>query len=294
MSQSLHDVAAPSSPVIAAPRKSNGGVTRCRRPMLVLALLAAALAHQPSHAQPTAAEAGPTPTEEPSIARPTLKEDLKAFATAPAHWRAREWLRFSGVVAAIGAAYRDDEEIRARHANDGEPDYHEVADSMPAALAFGGTWFAAKLAHSEEAQSEVLLMRRAIVVQTISSEVIKVALRRERPGPGVPKDHWFDGNLSFPSGHTAAAFAVGTVLAESGDDHRWLRRVVGYGIGVATGYQRINHDAHWFSDTVAGAALGIWAAKFVMKRHEGLAARGQVSLTPLEGGAMLSYTVPIK
>lgn len=292
MSRSLHEVTAPSPGAIAAPRNAIHAVAR-RRPLLAVALLAAALVHQPGHAQP-AAEAGPAPTEKPSIARPTLKEDLKAFATAPAHWRAREWLRFSGVVAAIGAAYREDDEIRARHANDGEPDYHEVADSMPAALAFGGTWFAAKLAHSEEAQSEVLLMRRAIVVQTISSEVVKVALRRERPGPGVPKDHWFDGNLSFPSGHTAAAFAVGTVLAESGENHRWLRRVIGYGIGVATGYQRINHDAHWFSDTVAGAALGIWSAKFVMKRHEGLAARGQVSLTPLEGGAMLSYTVPIR
>jgi hypothetical protein len=31
-----------------------------------------------------------------------------------------------------------------------------------------------------------------------------------------------------------------------------------------------------------------------MKRHEGAAPRGQVSLTPLDGGALLSYTVPIR
>jgi membrane-associated phospholipid phosphatase len=37
---------------------------------------------------------------------------------------------------------------------------------------------------------------------------------------GVPRDHWNDGDLSFPSGHTAAAFAIGTVFAESGDDRQ--------------------------------------------------------------------------
>jgi hypothetical protein len=215
MSQSLHEVAALRLPAAVPPAGLLAPLLQRSRATLAVAILTAALAHLPAGAQ-GADEAGPAPDTAAAPLRPTLKEDLKAFATEPARWRAREWLRFSGVVAAIGAAYQQDDEIRARHANDGEPDYHEVADSMPAALVFGGTWFAAKLAHSEEAQSEVLLMRRAIVVQTIGTEVIKVALRRERPGPGVPKDHWFDGNLSFPSGHTAAAFAIGTVLAESG------------------------------------------------------------------------------
>jgi membrane-associated phospholipid phosphatase len=166
---------------------------------------------------------------------------------------------------------------------------------MPAALVFGGTWFAAKLARNEEARWEAAVMRRAIVLETLGSEVMKVAFRRKRPGPGVPSNHWNGGGLSFPSGHTAAAFAIGTVLAESGDDrHRWLRRVIGYGLGIGTGYQRLNHDAHWLSDTVAGAALGIAAAKFVMKRRARAEPRGEVSLTPMEGGTMLTYTIPIR
>ena len=65
------------------------------------------------------------------------------------------------------------------------------------------------------------------------------------------------------------AFAIGTVLAESGNDRqRWLRRILGYGIGAITAYQRMNHDQHWFSDTVAGAGVGIATARFLMKRHE--------------------------
>jgi membrane-associated phospholipid phosphatase len=73
-----------------------------------------------------------------------------------------------------------------------------------------------------------------------------------------------------------------------------LRRVIGYGLGVGTGYQRLNHDAHWLSDTIAGAALGIAAAKFVMKRRERAEPRGEVALRPMDDGTMLTYTVPIR
>jgi len=263
---------------------------------LAVALLGGALVQMPARAQ-TADQPGPSPTAEPVSAQaPRLPDDLKAFAAEPLRWRRREWLRFAGVAAAVRVAYEHDDDVREDYANDGEPNYHEVADAMPPAILFGATWFAAKLGRNEEAFREAAMMRRAFVLQTISTEVVKVAFRRERPGPGVPRDNWSNGHsLSFPSGHTGAAFAIGTVFAESGDDkHRRLRRVIGYGIGTLVGYQRINHDTHWFSDTVAGAALGIMSAKFVMKRHEGKEPRGVFALAPMEGGTMVTYTVPLR
>ena len=112
--------------------------------------------------------------------------------------------------------------------------------------------------------------------------------------------NWFAGgsiylHLGVTLIETLLAFAIGTVLAESGDDkHRWVRRVIGYGLGIGTGYQRLNHDAHWLSDTVAGAALGIATAKFVLRRHERTDARGEFALRPVDGGTMLTYTVPLR
>ena len=294
MTPSLPEAAALRSPSLGPRRRRALRCVRHGPLLLAAALLAAAWPPLPAGAQPEA-DAGPAPAAQPGPPQPArLADDFKAFIGQPRDWGRRGWVHFGSVVAAVGVAYHYDDDIRAHFGNDGDPDYHEVADAMPAALAFGGTWFAAKLAHNEEATSEVAVMRRAIVIETLSSEIVKVALRRERPGPGVPRDHWNDGGLSFPSGHTAAAFAVGTVLAESGDDrHRWLRRVAGYGIGFVTGYERLNHDAHWFSDTVAGAAIGIAAARFVMKRREGTAPRGEVAVLPLDGGALLTYTVPL-
>jgi hypothetical protein len=272
------------------------GLTRRATLTLATAILGGALVHAPACAQ-TADDPGPSPAPEAQVAEaPHLLDDLKAFGAEPLRWRGREWLRFAGVAAATRVAYEYDDDVRERYANDGEPNYHEVADAMPPAILFGATWFTAKLGRNEEAFREAAMMRRAFVLQTISTEVVKVAFRRERPGPGVPRDNWSNGHsLSFPSGHTGAAFAIGTVFAESGDDkHRRLRRVIGYGIGTFVGYQRLNHDTHWLSDTVAGAALGIMSAKFVMRRHEGKEPRGVFALAPMEGGTMVTYTVPLR
>ena len=94
---------------------------------------------------------------------------------------------------------------------------------------------------------------------------LKELAGRERPYVTADSGDWGGDGESFPSVHTTAAFAIGTVLAESGNDrHRWLRRVLGYGLAVGTAYARMDHDAHWLSDTVAGAGLGIATARFVI------------------------------
>jgi membrane-associated phospholipid phosphatase len=90
--------------------------------------------------------------------------------------------------------------------------------------------------------------------------------------------------------HASAAFAIGTVFAESGDEeHRWLRRTLGYGIAGATAYARLHDNVHWFSDVVAGAAIGISTARFVMHRDDEGAKHSGMSLVPVEGGLMLTY-----
>ena len=265
--------------------------------LLATALLAAAAAvtHVPAPAQETE---GPSPAAARNVpVHPyTLGEDLKAFVTWPKEWRARDWAKFTGVLAAVNVAYRRDDDVRDHYRNDGEPDYHEALDAMPAAITFGGMWVAAKVAGNEEARWEVDAMRRAFIVNVISVQTLKVAFRRDRPGLGVPKDEWFGNeDLSFPSGHTSAAFAIGTVLAESGSDtHRRLRRTLGYGLGVLTAYQRVNHDAHWLSDTVAGAAIGIAAAKVVMRRRREAEPFGHLGIAPVDDGMKLTYTVPLR
>src|SRR5438270_120250 len=78
------------------------------------------------------------------------------------------------------------------------------------------------------------------------------------------------------------------------DEYRWVRRLLGYGLGGVTSFERLKHNAHWLSDTVAGAALGAASAHFAMKRANALDEQAQLRLVPIERGAMLSYTLTLR
>ena len=66
-------------------------------------------------------------------------------------------------------------------------------------------------------------------------------------------------NLCFPSGHAALVFASAAGLAILFPRKRW----VFYTIAAITSVERFLETAHWFSDCVAAAALGIGGAYLI-------------------------------
>jgi membrane-associated phospholipid phosphatase len=93
------------------------------------------------------------------------------------------------------------------------------------------------------------------------TQVGKFVLGRPRPSQSLDADGYdpFSGQVSFPSGHTALAFALATSLSD--DIHRPWATVGLYGMATAVGWSRINDNKHWLSDVAAGALLGITSAK---------------------------------
>lgn len=68
-------------------------------------------------------------------------------------------------------------------------------------------------------------------------------------------------NYSFPSGHTANAFAAAEFLnQEYRDVSPWIG-YAGYTVATATGILRMYNNKHWVSDVVAGAGFGIASTK---------------------------------
>ena len=63
--------------------------------------------------------------------------------------------------------------------------------------------------------------------------------------------------LSFPSGHTANAFAAAEFLRQEYKDVSPWYGVAGYVAAGATGYLRMYNNKHWLGDVVAGAGVGI-------------------------------------
>lgn len=103
-------------------------------------------------------------------------------------------------------------------------------------------------------------------------EIIKAGVERERPNG---RKH------SFPSGHTAMAFATATNMAYF---HPWYIGLPMLVFAGSVAYQRVYDRRHWLSDTVGGATLGILFARGAA----GLRAKN-TRFAALPGGGMVVW-----
>lgn len=146
-----------------------------------------------------------------------------------------------------------------------------VETLTPVAFYVGGL-----VKHSPHARNTGLLAAEGLVGAQIVSFVMKQAAGRLKPSDIPPdgnlRDTWFKykGGLtnggSFPSGHSASAFAVATVISERYREHRWIPWVA-YGAATFLSLSRLPDQAHFPSDIFIGAALGYSFAHFVVMRR---------------------------
>ena len=242
------------------------------------------------------AAADSAPAEQPS----QLASDIKRYFTAPVHWDRGDWAWFGGALVATGAAHHYDTQVRTHFVKtfgaSKTTNSKDVQDAIPTAAVFVATWGYANLIGDANGRREAWAMVEAVGLSGVTAYALKYAIARQGPDQTSDPNQWRkSGGNSFPSFHATAAFAVGTVLAESGnDEYRWVRRFLGYGLGAATSYERLKHNAHWLSDTVAGAALGIASAHFAMNSRERTDQETSLRLVPVERGAMLTYNVSLR
>ena len=227
----------------------------------------------------------------------TTLEDTKLYFTAPLRWDEQDWLYFGGALLAIGAAHSFDERVRDHFANgskavlNGGEDKNSLRDAAPTMALIAGTGLYAAFLDDRDGYREAWSLIEAGAFSGATAEVLGYATGRERPDATTSANQWGKGGDSFPSLHTAVAFAVGTVFAESGsDEYRWIRRIIGYGVASATGYVRTSENVHWLSDSVAGAALGIGTARFVLNR-QGAQDHAALQFQPVKNGWLLSYSM---
>jgi membrane-associated phospholipid phosphatase len=127
----------------------------------------------------------------------------------------------------------------------------------------GVTWLVTRDRRSAVAPAAVLALETACFVASAA------LVGRPRPA-GVWRPEQPHATSSFPSGHTAAAFALHGTLADLLDRHgacgaRLLGPLLRYGIPGAIAFSRVYRGQHHISDIVGGAVLGRWSAAVVRR-----------------------------
>ena len=105
---------------------------------------------------------------------------------------------------------------------------------------------------------------QAHMISGLLTHALKHSVRRTRPN-----GH----KLSFPSGHTSAAFASAAVLERH---FGWRVGVPVYAVSAYVAASRVQERKHYLSDVLFGATIGIIAGRSVSVGHN----RGRLEVLP--------------
>ncbi|HWC73884.1 MAG TPA: phosphatase PAP2 family protein [Gemmatimonadales bacterium] len=177
-----------------------------------------------------------------------------------------------------------------------------LAYAVTPAVAFGSTYFATG-PHATDGAGwrNVMIVAESVAVAAAITENIKWIAARQRPyehyqnfanGAGAASS---EVNTSFPSGHTFLPASAGTSAAmlatlEDSSAAPWLWATTGV-MTVATGTLRMMSEAHYFTDVVGGAAIGVGCGVlFPLLHRRGAALAGSASpvIAATQGGAIFS------
>ncbi|AWG24926.1 phosphatase PAP2 family protein [Flavobacterium kingsejongi] len=102
-------------------------------------------------------------------------------------------------------------------------------------------------------KDRTIIMATSYVIMSSSVLALKSITHIERPDGSS--------NNSFPSGHTATAFAGAEFMWQEYKDKSIWYGISGYAVATGTGLFRMYNNRHWLTDVAAGAGIGILSTK---------------------------------
>jgi membrane-associated phospholipid phosphatase len=196
--------------------------------------------------------------------------DQKEIWTSPAHlnWSDVNWLvPISGITAGL---FVTDAEM-SRHISHNPTTlshYNTLSDAAVGGLlgGAGAMWLLSHPKHNSHWRETGFLAGEAVVNSLVVVEGMKYPLGRERPYQGDGSGPFFHGgSTSFPSEHSAAAWAAAGVVA-----HEYpgpLSKILVYSLASLVDYSRYRAHQHFPSDIFVGSLIGNMVAEGVYIQH---------------------------
>lgn len=157
----------------------------------------------------------------------------------------------------------------------------------PAVAVYGLNIAGIKGKNNVKDRSIIYLMSN--VMLNVSVCALKNITQQQRPDGSSYK--------SFPSGHTAEAFASAEFMRQEYKDVSPWYGIAGYATATATGFLRMYNNKHWLSDVVAGAGVGIASTKLaywlypVIKDHFSKNKEMHTIMMPYYQGRQLGFSM---
>jgi len=206
-------------------------------------------------------------------------EETVDFLKLPAQWNGNDFLTLSAIAATtVGLMFLDNS---AKTALQKDLTYQK---SFPVEF---GRWWGEPLITG--ALGGLFLLQGALSDNTPNKRVgfeilqsgfyagatvffLKTIIGRARPYTGNDQFtfkpfHFTGGDFwSLPSGHTALAFSLSTILSKNLNSS--FLKIIVYLPAVLTAFSRVYQNYHWTSDVFLGAAIGYFIASYVHENHE--------------------------
>ncbi len=140
---------------------------------------------------------------------------------------------------------------------------------IPAGLAITGF-----ILHDKKMKQDALYMGAAFLASTLVTKSVKHIVNRQRPFakyPFIVNRDDTEAGLSFPSGHTSAAFCIATSVSLR--YRKWYVITPAYIFAASVGWARMYQGVHYPSDVVAGALVGAASAWLGYKAQKWIAGK---------------------
>ncbi len=217
-----------------------------------------------------------------------LVKDAGEIWSYPAHIRRRDLLPIFVLAASVAVLIPNDERIYAE-VRKSYVRHEWVRDVAPVVSQMGflgaggvvGVFLGVGLIGKDRKATETALLAASAAFQSLLvTQVIQGLTGRQVPHYDDGADHWTGPTAfldrhknnqafhycAFPSGHTATAFCLATVISMQYGRRIWVP-IVSYTVAAGVGLSMHVRGEHWLSDVVVGAAIGHVISRMVVNNH---------------------------